>query len=252
MIVTPGEGAGQSPVGPVILLSAPEMPPGALSEHESMRFRLTYDGPLQASQRDPEGDQADPIALHKQKIRRVFHGQLKELWETNSFLSTHRVDGVNYMNDTPGNGPSWASSEDEKIPLREAVAGLYHENGYQFVPLVREDWHLMCRLDILFLRRDRPGSLIQAGDIDNRIKTLIDALRRPRNRNELRGSESPGDGETPFYVLLEDDKQVSALTVETDTLLDPKQIDHDRKQVRLVITVEIIPYYNTMLNLSFV
>src|SRR6266849_6098917 len=52
--------------------------------------------------------------------------------------------------------------------------------GKQFVPLVRQSLALACSLDILFLRREEPGSLIlQGGDIDNRIKTLFDALKMP-------------------------------------------------------------------------
>lgn len=218
-----------------------------------MRFRLIYDGPLQPSQRDPENGQQDPIALHKHKIRRVFHGQLKELWRTNKFLSTHESFASDYMEDkNPADGTIIMDDED-RLPLREVVANLYRENGYRFLPLVREDWHLTCALNILFLRRDIPGSVISAGDIDNRIKTLIDALRKPNNATELKGSELPQDGEDPFYCLLEDDKQVSALTVESDTLLDPNILDAaDNRRVRLVISVEIKPYFSTMLNLNFV
>jgi hypothetical protein len=52
--------------------------------------------------------------------------------------------------------------------------------------------------------------------------------------------------------LLEDDKQVSQLAVETDTLLDPPIGDEaDQRKVRLVITVEVRPYYVNMFNLSF-
>ena len=120
------------------------------------------------------------------------------------------------------------------------------------MPLVREDWSLLCSVSILFLRRDPPGSVIHAGDIDNRLKTVIDALRRPRNAMELVGHENPGEGEDPFFVLMEDDKQVSHLEVETDTLLDPPSDDDaDKRRARLVITVELRPYYATMFNLSF-
>lgn len=82
--------------------------------------------------------------------------------------------------------------------MAEVVADLYRQNGYRFVPLVREDWSLMCSISILFLRRDFPGSVIQAGDIDNRIKTIIDALRIPKHAQELVGNETPLEGEDPF------------------------------------------------------
>ena len=107
-------------------------------------------------------------------------------------------------------------------------------------------------MSILFLRRDIPGSIISAGDIDNRIKTVIDGLRRPRNGKELVGNETPQAGEDPFYVLLEDDKQVTHLEVETDTLLDPPTGGaFDHRLVRLLITVDLRPYNVTMFNLSF-
>ena len=64
---------------------------------------------------------------------------------------------------------------------------------------------LLCSLNILFLRRDIPGSALSAGDIDNRIKTVIDALRRPRHANELAYHATPAADEDPFFRLLEDD-----------------------------------------------
>jgi hypothetical protein len=118
---------------------------------------------------------------------------------------------------------------------------------------VRDEISLLCSLDILFLRRDIPGSAIQAGDIDNRIKTVIDALRAPQSQNELVGTDQkPGRDDDPLYCLLWDDRQVSHLTVETDTLLDQQMAgDADQRKVRLVITVELRPYFVTMFNLAF-
>ncbi|MEM9523329.1 MAG: hypothetical protein AAF982_04950 [Pseudomonadota bacterium] len=234
----------------VVYLSAPEGLPPA---EDILRFRLIYDGTLQPSQRDPENGQEDPIALHKQKIRKVFHGQLKRLWHTNQFLTTHKMHPRQKSGEhSPGAGAVIGPNPHEMILMRDLVPDLYQENGYRFLPLVREEWHLLCELDILFLRRDRPGSVIQAGDIDNRIKTLIDSLRKPKGANELIGSEVPEPGEDPFFVLMEDDKQVSSLTVETDDLLDPIELPNaDNRRARVVITVNVRPYYVTTLNLSF-
>jgi hypothetical protein len=222
-----------------------------------MRFRLIYDGELRASQKDALDQQNDRLAQHKQAIRKVFHRQLKQLWATNKFLRERREDASKRTADhrPVGDGGAYWSGEDyEKVPLWEAVARKYEENGYRFVPLVTPDISLLCSLRILFLRVDIPGSVISAGDLDNRIKTLIDALRRPQGANELRGNETPADGENPFYCLLADDKLVSHLEVDTDTLLDPStgaDAAADRRQVRLVITVELKPYDVTLFNLSF-
>lgn len=205
-----------------------------------MRFRLTYEGPLRATQGEPRNGQVEPRrrAAHKHAIRKHFHKQLKELWNTDKFLKETTLPSE------PGT-PSWA----DQAPMFEVVANMYCENGYRFVPLVREGLHLLCAIDVLFLRRDIPGSVIEAGDVDNRLKTLIDALRKPRIASELVENEIPASDEDPFYCLLEDDKYVTKLSVETDTLLDPP--NDDGSHVRLVITVDIRPYYITMLNLSF-
>lgn len=158
---------------------------------------------------------------------------------------------------TPGEqaqaGAFFGGGEDNRISMVDAVAHNYRENGYRFVPLVREELSLLCSLDILFLRQDHGSGVISAGDLDNRIKTLIDTLRRPQSANELRGNEVPADGEDPFFCLLEDDRLVTELTVRTDALLDVPAPDSEqsRRLVKLFITVEIKPHDVTMLNLSF-
>lgn len=236
----------------VVYLDALEDDPSL--EQPAMRFRLTYDGPLKATQQEAFDGQRNRLAEHKHSIRRHFHRQLEQLWGTNRFLRDNKVrvyDG-NVEPDAVFGGYV-RSDECEIISLREAVARNYLEVGYRFVPLVREQLSLLCSLDILFLRNDYPGGIISAGDLDNRIKTLIDTLRMPRHANELRGNETPGDGEDPFFCLLEDDKAVTRLVVETDTLLEPKiGLEEDvSRHVKLVINVEIKPYDVRMANLNF-
>jgi hypothetical protein len=224
-----------------------------------MRFRLTYEGELKASGKDPENGQFNKLAEHKQTIRKVFHGQLKRLWETNKFLSDHAVDPKAWYSKSAipayqvGTAGVWGGGPiPERLSLSEAIANMYRENGYRFVPLVREEFDLSCSLDILFLRRDFPSGVVSAGDLDNRIKTLIDALRKPHSANELRGNEIPAPGEDPFFCLLEDDDLVTALSVETDMLLDPPVADDAaQRQVKLIISVELKPSHITMFNLSF-
>jgi len=59
----------------------------------------------------------------------------------------------------------------------------------------------------LTVRRENPGDLIpcdlilQGGNIDNRIKTLLDALRIPNDCNEI--DSAPEEGEDPFFCLLQ-------------------------------------------------
>lgn len=223
-------------------------------ESELMRFRLVYEGELKASQRDPLNNQPDRLAEHKQSIRKAFHKQLRQQWQTNKFLRDHMMYPGSEMLESPAEPDldpgKWGGL---KVPLVEAVAHSYQEFGYRFVPLVIERWSLRCALSVLLLRRDYPGSVINAGDIDNRIKTLLDGLRRPRNAMELRGNAKPAADEDPFFVLLEDDRLVTELSVETDTLLDEPIADKDKDQrlVRAIITVELQPYNVGMFNLAF-
>lgn len=242
---------------------------GIVAKQSRMKFTLTYAGPLQATQQDR--DKPSPLAKHKHDIRKEFHQQLKLLWNTNKFLRDHKIQ-KNIGDLTPAQQQQmvgmWALDPEKypKVPMVEAIAENYHEYGFRFVPLVRNELSLLCSLDILFLRRDYPGSVISAGDIDNRIKTLIDALRRPRTGNELKYPEPdgswktliPGPDEDPFFCLLEDDKDVTGLTVRTDNLLNltlaSEKItskEEDQRRVLVVISVEIKPYDITMLNLSF-
>lgn len=229
----------------VLLLSGPEDD----QEIEAiMKFRLTYHGELRAA-----AHHTDPKAAHKHRIRREFHQQMKELWRTEPFLSTHKVSRADMKSRRVSDGGShWGDDPEEKRRWDLAIADTYRQNGYRFVPLVRDEASLLCSLDVLFLRHDMPGSVIHEGAIDNRIKTVIDALRKPHNASELAGNEVPAEGEDPFYCLLEDDKQMSHLSVETDRLLDPPTGKNaDASLAHLVITVTVRPYYNTLLNLSF-
>ena len=122
----------------------------------------------------------------------------------------------------------------------------FSHSGYRFVPLVCERFHLQCSLDFLILREDPIGSF--RGDLDNRLKTLIDALRMPtesemRNKLDVRAMMR-----WPFFCLLADDKFITSFSVKSDTLLSKKP---DRSFVKLVIGVTIQPTYATDFNLGF-
>lgn len=72
-----------------------------------------------------------------------------------------------------------------------------------------------CALDVLFLRRDGPGSLIKSGgDIDNRLKVLFDALKLPRP-GEFDSTVPPAPDEDPFFCLVEDDTLITEIKVTT-------------------------------------
>lgn len=223
-----------------------------------MRFRLTYTGPLKPTQdrtAPRDVNKTSERAMHKHDIRHEFHLQLKQLWENEKFLREYTVAPAARM---PQIVPSaavvarWGASPSEQVPLSEFLASQYAEYGYNFVPLARESEHLSCALRITLLRRDPPGGIYNnLGDIDNRIKTILDALRRPRQPQEV--PRGPLLDERPMYVLLEDDRLVTHLEVETDTLhLPPTVRADDASLAHVIISVDVRPHHVTMQNLSFV
>lgn len=155
-----------------------------------MRFTLTYTGQLKANGR-PE---------HKHELRQHFHSQLKVLWQHLPLSEYHHWY-------TPGSKPT-------AINLNRRVA------SFRFVPLVSPAIHLICELRIFLLKPEPPGGIVtQAGDIDNRLKTLLDALRIPKDMAELPSKAAPRPDEDPFFCLLEDDALISGISVDTERLL---------------------------------
>lgn len=154
-----------------------------------MEFRLFYDGQLK-SNRGP----AD-----KQTLRREFHRQLKEL------VGRKPMEPFKHL-----------------VETKHQRATLINVAGFTFVPLITERLAHVATLSITFLTPEEPGRAVtQAGDLDNRIKTLLDALRVPKSVDELPKDDCPGAGEAPFYCLLEDDALVSGLSGVSDRLLRP-------------------------------
>ena len=155
-----------------------------------MEFRLIYDGPLKAA----------AGVNDKHHLRKAFHEQFKVLW-----------------NQVP-----LSDSQDllEDPPKKNRISVITGFGSYKFAPLVCEKLHLICELEITLLRPESPGSVItQGGDIDNRLKTLFDALRMPKTENEIPSSISAGKIDKPFYCLLEDDNLITKVNVSTDRLL---------------------------------
>lgn len=217
----------------------------------SLRFRLVYDGELRPSGNDAGLNAGLRVASHKHDIRKVFHRQLKQLWVEHRTLAER--DG--YPSDYGLAPDAVATHENGRAKYRDILAAMYPRLGYRFVPLVREKLSIQCDLDVLFLRRDMPGSVLHAGDIDNRIKTLIDALRMPLSVPELGSHTTPDPDEDPFFVLMEEDKLVSGFSVETDRLLDPAKSpdpEVDKRWAQVVITVNLRPAVALMSNLDFV
>ena len=102
------------------------------------------------------------------------------------------------------------------------------------MPLVQERIGIVCSLNILFLRHEPKGGIIQSGDLDNRIKTLFDALRIPKEK-EVPDDAQPSEQPNPFFCLLSDDRLITDFRVTADRLLIPTV--NPRADVHLVIEV---------------
>jgi hypothetical protein len=100
-----------------------------------------------------------------------------------------------------------------------------------------EEIHLIAELNITLLRPEPPGQIItQAGDIDNRLKTLLDALKVPTEPNALPPNETPEQGETPFFCLLQDDNLITRISVSTDRWLVSES---DAKSSDVVLLIHV-------------
>jgi hypothetical protein len=198
-----------------------------------MKFTLLYDGELAAN-----GSPAK-----KQAIREQLHPQLEELWNNHSSLRAltsrrYVAAGLHMWYDTHHSGEPqqpilpkiWKDGKEEvreHVDLCEPV----EKKGISFIPIVRERTALRCSLKINFLRQEPPGRIYQGGDIDNRIKTLLDSLSVPQHDEQVIGSSSP------IYCLLEDDSLVAGLDVQTQRLLG--KANATKHYVHLLIEVDV-------------
>jgi hypothetical protein len=221
---------------------------------ETMEFRLIYQGPLPSEKCEDKlvvGSGGYGRAKDKHRLRKHFHLQLRELWRQHPDLGEQSEQRYAVYK-TPSNQVSASGAgvrQIEVVPSGHPNAKTWLEhiadshircNGNRFVPLISEAGGFTCALDILFLRRDNPGNLINnLGDIDNRIKVLFDGLRLPRDVKEL-GGLPIGKDEDPFFCLLEDDKLITSVTVTTDRLIIPQRTDEDIADVLLVIHVTMV------------
>jgi hypothetical protein len=171
-----------------------------------MQFHLVYAGNLLKS-----GNKGHTWEKHQ--IRRYLHPQLKRLWETHPLLAFYAQKNHWEQGGLASFPVAHARTKTEEIAK--------HFEGY--VPLVMADFGMVCELEILFLRAEPPGKLLQrggagGGDIDNRMKVLFDGLCMPeRGQVRLRGDDAPDPD--PMYVLVQDDSLITSLTVTADRFL---------------------------------
>ncbi len=189
-----------------------------------MEFHLVYSGPLLKS-----AGNTQRRTWEKHALRGILHEQLKRLWETHPALKTYAAKTV----EIGENGERFYPNR----PFLDYVAHGYARAGIGFIPLMTEANGLVCELDILLLRPEGPGQILESGgDIDNRIKTLIDALRIPDHATEMPKHADDAPDPNPMYCLLQDDKLITRLAVTTDRLLFPE--NDNKHEVTMVINVK--------------
>ena len=172
-----------------------------------MRFTLNYRGPLHSRGNTKQ----------KHELRRALHPQLQELW-THKPLEHYAAEWLNPSHDGG-----------------ETNCSLRKVGDHRFAVIVAARHQLLAELDLLLLRAENPGAILQNADIDNRLKTLFDALRCPDNAQEVPAGWTPTANEQPLHCLLDDDRLISRINVDTDRLLDPRHPD----EVALTIRVRL-------------
>lgn len=201
-----------------------------------MDIVLHYRGPLHAN-----GDAAE-----KHRIREHFHHQLKTLWNTTALRHVYS-NAVDPNPPDPGAGVSPSKLVDEvrivsrsfTFPPLVKLVG-----GHAFLPLVCQAIFGVAEIDLTLLRPEPAGRIVtQGGDIDNRIKTLLDSLRVP-DINQIRPIAASAM-ESPFHCLLEDDNLITRLAVRTEQLLEAVS---SRSEVILLVHVKIRRTLETQCN----
>jgi hypothetical protein len=209
-----------------------------------MKFTLTYSGSLESSGNKPKLSEV-------WAIRNALHPQLSELWQTHPVLiglGFHASATVSKPPDVSGGKPPSRVMPREILPnvqvslesnsssarVRDILNTSIARGGFSFTPIARKSLSLICALDILFMRKEEPGSLVlQGGDIDGRLKTLFDALKVP-SEEEIK-NHTPI--ENPLYCVMEQDALITGVNVRTDRLLTVP--NGDVHQVHLIIEVTI-------------
>jgi hypothetical protein len=215
-----------------------------------MKFTLTFDGEL------PSTGNGSRKTEKKWEIRKHFAPQLEELWQTHAALRQVKDGFIVWPRPSQYIMSESHHEYDESIiPSAPVTAqrlqagqidlcALIEKNGRSFKPIVRKSFALTCSLDVLFMRKESPGKLYQGGDLDNRIKTLLDSFSIPRHKEQMIEDPTIAD---PIYCLIEDDSLITGIAVRTERLLS-RQIPEST--VRLVIDVDVrvsnSRFYNAM------
>ena len=180
-----------------------------------MKFTLVYRGDL-----PPNGS-----AKEKWRIRRELEPQLRRLWTIAPFS-----DIAKYLD------PAYE-------PNNCYVGKVLGE--FEFMPLISTKLDLQANLEIRPMSSSMPGGLLHSGDIDNRLKTLFDALSIPTNQQIPDGAEV--DADKRVFCLCEDDRLITDVRVTNNRLLS---VDDKSRQTLVVIDVRPVAFRVTFANIG--
>jgi hypothetical protein len=115
-------------------------------------------------------------------------------------------------------------------------------------------------LDIVLNRRSEPGEIFvsgdDGGDLDNRLKVLLDALRMPLSDKECPGNQcGPGerDGQwVELIALLEDDSLISKVTIEARRLNTTPKADQGHDWAEILVLARLKSLHPTPLTQGYV
>jgi hypothetical protein len=206
-----------------------------------VKFTLKYSGPLKSSR-------GGARLREKHAIRQHIHRQLEELWKTD----TNRLATVELT--LMRSGLRKKGDFDVERPIHGFAEFFFKHSvgGFTFVPLVNMPMEAHCRLDLRVYRRTRPGGVIFAGgDLDNRLKVFLDALRMPTDVSELKGIRPHTEGEL-VYCVLADDRLITGLSIESIRLLGPaSSSDENYVEIDVDVTIQAITPMGGTLDLLF-
>ena len=148
-------------------------------------------------------------------LRRFFHEQFKHLRD---FHQEHNLNSAHTFN----------------------PANIKEVGPFCFLPLITCGSGKIVELDVILLSHFEPQNRVgyQTGDVDNKLKSILDGLRMAQNKNEIR-SEQVQEGEEIFYTLLEDDALVSRVNIRHERLLFNLEEEPNKRDTFTLIHVKI-------------
>ena len=196
---------------------------------ESMELTLRYRGRLPST-----GSVRD-----KQALRLALSPQLGDFWGRDRRYHHHDLNALpiaRRVKDKIGTDGPIRSMADCQFR--------YQLGGIDFIPLVTDALQADCALSIRIHRPQDAGSIIYTGgDLDNRLKTLFDALRMPRDMTELDPKApmaNPGPDSGRVFCLLQGDELITKITIDSKRLLGPPVQPNEPNYVEMDIDVTIL------------